>query len=96
MRTGPALELLVDDGSEDGTVRVIRQCAHQDPRVRLIALARNYGQTAAMQAGFDHALGRVVVSMDGDLQNDPRDIPALLAALDRGYDLVAGYRENRA
>ncbi len=60
-----------------------------------IALARNVGQTAAMMAGFDHAQGRVIVSLDGDLQNDPRDIPALLAKLDEGYDLVCGWRQQR-
>ncbi|HET8650817.1 MAG TPA: glycosyltransferase family 2 protein [Gemmatimonadales bacterium] len=87
--------LLVDDGSRDGTVARAHQCAQTDHRVRVIELARNYGQTQAMQAGFDEARGDVVVSMDGDLQNDPRDIPRLLAKLDEGYDLVAGYRLKR-
>ncbi|MCL7982702.1 MAG: glycosyltransferase family 2 protein, partial [marine benthic group bacterium] len=87
--------LLVDDGSTDGT-RVAAESAEQaDDRVRLLPLARNYGQTAAMQAGFDHSCGRAVVSMDGDLQNDPADIPALVARLADGYDLVAGYRVRR-
>ncbi|MCL7973814.1 MAG: glycosyltransferase family 2 protein [marine benthic group bacterium] len=87
--------LLVDDGSTDGT-RVAAESAEQaDDRVRLLPLARNYGQTAAMQAGFDHSRGRAVVSMDGDLQNDPADIPALVARLADGYDLVAGYRVRR-
>ncbi len=87
--------VLVDDGSRDATVTIAGEIAAADPRVRLLRLARNYGQTPAMQAGFDHARGRVVVSMDGDLQNDPRDIPRLVAKLDEGYDLVAGYRERR-
>ncbi len=87
--------LLVDDGSRDATVAIVTQIARDDARVRLIPLARNYGQTPAMQAGFDHARGRVVVSMDGDLQNDPRDIPQLVAKLEEGYDLVAGYRLRR-
>lgn len=87
--------ILVDDGSADATVATAQRSAGGDPRVRLVRLARNYGQTPAMQAGFDHARGRVIVSMDGDLQNDPADIPRLLATLEEGYDLVAGYRERR-
>ncbi|MBA2245864.1 MAG: glycosyltransferase family 2 protein [Gemmatimonadetes bacterium] len=95
---GPELEwelVLVDDGSRDATAPLAEEIAAADPRVRLLQLARNYGQTPAMQAGFDHARGRVVVSMDGDLQNDPRDIPRLVEKLEEGYDLVAGYRERR-
>jgi glycosyltransferase involved in cell wall biosynthesis len=92
----PEWELvLVDDGSRDATAEIASALADADPRVRLIRLARNYGQTAAMQAGFDHARGGVVVSMDGDLQNDPYDIPLLIAKLREGYDLVAGYRIRR-
>jgi glycosyltransferase involved in cell wall biosynthesis len=87
--------ILVDDGSQDRTREVILEAAREDPRVRLVPLARNYGQSTAMQAGFDHARGDVVVTMDGDLQNDPRDIPALLEKLSEGYDLVAGYRIRR-
>jgi len=87
--------VLVDDGSSDDTRDRIALEAATDDRIRLIALARNFGQTAAMQAGFDYARGRVVVSMDGDLQNDPTDIPSLLAKLDEGFDLVVGYRVNR-
>ncbi len=92
---GPWELVLVDDGSTDGTVPTVVRLAAQDTRIRLVRLARNYGQTAAMQAGFDHARGGVVVSMDGDLQNDPQDIPLLVAKLQEGYDLVAGYRVNR-
>jgi glycosyltransferase involved in cell wall biosynthesis len=92
---GPSWELLlVDDGSSDRTAD-LAEAAGSDPRIRTVRLARNYGQTLAMQAGFDQAWGEVVVSMDGDLQNDPRDIPRLVATLESGYDLVAGYREHR-
>ena len=87
--------ILVDDGSRDRTREIVGTLSSRDPRVRLVALARNYGQSTAMQAGFDHSRGRVVVTMDGDLQNDPRDIPLLLERLDEGYDLVAGYRIRR-
>jgi len=87
--------VLVDDGSRDSTVARARSAVAQDSRVRLVRLARNYGQTPAMQAGFASARGNVIVTMDGDLQNDPADIPRLVARLDEGYDLVAGYRERR-
>lgn len=87
--------LLVDDGSRDDTYARARECARRDPRVRTLRLARNYGQSTATQAGFDHARGEVVVTIDGDLQNDPGDIPMLVAKLEEGYDLVAGYRVNR-
>jgi len=87
--------ILVDDGSTDATPTIAARISAEDPRVRLIRLARNYGQTPAMQAGFDHARGDIVVSMDGDLQNDPGDIPRLVERVEEGYDLVAGYREKR-
>jgi glycosyltransferase involved in cell wall biosynthesis len=86
--------ILVDDGSRDGTWSEVRTAA-ADPRVRGLRLGANVGQTAAMMAGFDDALGEVIVSLDGDLQNDPRDIPALVAKLDEGYDLVCGWRQRR-
>jgi glycosyltransferase involved in cell wall biosynthesis len=86
--------ILVDDGSQDDTWAQVAAVA-EDPRVRGLRLGRNVGQTAAMMAGFDHARGRVIVSLDGDLQNDPRDIPALVAKLGEGYDLVCGWRERR-
>ncbi|HEY4647999.1 MAG TPA: glycosyltransferase family 2 protein [Gemmatimonadales bacterium] len=85
--------ILVDDGSDDDTWAQVRAVA--GPQVRGLRLGRNVGQTAAMMAGFDHARGSVVVSLDGDLQNDPRDIPALIAKLDEGYDLVCGWRQKR-
>ena len=86
--------ILVDDGSRDDTWEQVRAAA-ADPRVRGLRLGRNVGQTAAMMAGFDHARGDVIVSLDGDLQNDPRDIPALVSKLDEGYDLVCGWRHQR-
>jgi glycosyltransferase involved in cell wall biosynthesis len=86
--------ILVDDGSRDDTWAQV--CAVADgSRIRGLRLGRNVGQTAAMMAGFDHSRGRVVVSLDGDLQNDPTDIPALIAKLDEGYDLVCGWRRQR-
>lgn len=87
--------LFVDDGSRDETVAKLAPIAAADPHVRLIRLARNYGQTAAVQAGFDHARGQVIVTMDGDRQNDPRDIGKLLRCLDEGYDIVSGWRKDR-
>jgi glycosyltransferase involved in cell wall biosynthesis len=92
--TGSYEIILVDDGSRDGTWGEVRTAA-VDPRVRGLRLGANVGQTAAMMAGFDHARGEVIVSLDGDLQNDPRDIPALVAKLDEGYDLVCGWRQRR-
>ena len=87
--------ILVDDGSRDGTWGEVRAAAAADPRVVGLRLGANVGQTAAMMAGFDHARSEVIVSLDGDLQNDPRDIPALVAKLDEGYDLVCGWRQRR-
>src|SRR4051812_47237174 len=92
--TGSFEIILVDDGSRDDTWEQIRQGA-ADSRVHGLRLGRNVGQTAAMMAGFDHASGSVIVSLDGDLQNDPGDIPALVSKLDEGYDLVCGWRRNR-
>lgn len=87
--------ILVDDGSTDGCGQLLKQIALTHPKLRAIILRRNYGQTAAMAAGFNLARGRAIVSLDGDLQNDPADIPLLLAKLEEGYDLVSGWRENR-
>ncbi|HEX7078107.1 MAG TPA: glycosyltransferase family 2 protein [Candidatus Eisenbacteria bacterium] len=95
-RSGHPYEILfVDDGSRDGTVRILRDIAARDRRVRVIKLRRNYGQTPSMRAGIDAATGDVIVTMDGDLQNDPEDIASLVEHLGRGYDLVAGWRRNR-
>ena len=85
----------VDDGSTDGSLKILRQIAEVDARVRVVALRRNYGQTAAMAAGIDAASGKVLIPMDADLQNDPADIIRLLEKLDEGYDVVSGWRKNR-
>lgn len=87
--------LLIDDGSTDGTYERMLEIAERDPRFRVLKLRGNYGQTAALYAGFTHAAGDVIVSMDGDLQNDPRDIPAMVEKLQDGHDVVAGWREDR-
>jgi glycosyltransferase involved in cell wall biosynthesis len=87
--------VLVDDGSADGSFEVMKEIALRDASWKVIRFRRNFGQTAAMAAGFSAASGRVVVPMDGDLQNDPLDIPALLAKIDEGYDVVSGWRQNR-
>ncbi|MFZ5585763.1 MAG: glycosyltransferase family 2 protein [Thermodesulfobacteriota bacterium] len=85
----------VDDGSVDQSFALLRQIAQADPRAVVVSFRRNFGQTAAMSAGFDHARGHIIVTMDGDLQNDPRDIPKLLAKLNEGYDIAAGWRLDR-
>src|SRR5437762_9065782 len=87
--------IYVDDGSTDGSLEVLRELAARDPRVRIIALRRNYGQTPAMAAGIDAARGEVLIPMDADLQNDPADIGRLLEKIDEGYDVVSGWRKNR-
>jgi dolichol-phosphate mannosyltransferase len=87
--------ILVDDGSRDGTSHKIRSLLPFYPNFRVIRLRRNFGQTAALAAGFDHATGSIVITMDGDLQNPPEEIPTLLSKLDEGYDLVSGWREAR-
>jgi glycosyltransferase involved in cell wall biosynthesis len=87
--------VLVDDGSRDSTFARAAALVRADPRLRVVRLRRNFGQTAAMAAGIRHARGRVIVTMDGDLQNDPADIPRLLERLHQGYDIVAGWRRHR-
>lgn len=87
--------ICVDDGSDDGSTELLKQLARRHPTLKAIILRRNYGQTAAMAAGFEAAQGHTIVTMDGDLQNDPQDILALVAKLDEGYDLVSGWRRNR-
>lgn len=85
----------VDDGSTDGSSELLKQYARSRSDLRAVLLRRNYGQTAAMSAGFKHAQGKVIVTLDGDLQNDPADIPHLIARLQEGYDLVSGWRKQR-
>ncbi len=87
--------IFVNDGSTDGTAALLDKVAAADPNVKVIHLRRNFGQTAAMMAGFDFARGDIIIPMDGDLQNDPMDIPRLLAKLDEGYDVVSGWRKGR-
>ncbi len=87
--------VFVDDGSRDDSFAILARLAGGEPRDVVVRLRKNFGQTAAMSAGFDHASGKVVVTMDGDLQNDPRDIPKLLAKLAEGYDIAAGWRHDR-
>src|SRR3984893_2401607 len=87
--------IIVDDGSIDGSFAVLEQLAASDPHLKVVRLRRNFGQTPALQAGIDWSSGEVLVTMDGDLQNDPADIPELLAKLSEGYDAVLGLRANR-
>lgn len=95
-KLGRSAEIVyVDDGSTDGSLGVLRELAALDARVRVVALKRNYGQTAAMAAGIDAARGKVLIPMDADLQNDPADIVRLLEKLDEGYEVVSGWRKNR-
>ena len=87
--------IYVDDGSTDSSLKILREIASEDDRVRVISLRRNYGQTAAMSAGIDAAKGDILIPMDADLQNDPKDIARLLEKLNEGYDVVSGWRKNR-
>jgi dolichol-phosphate mannosyltransferase len=94
--TGREFEIIaVDDGSSDGSVDVLAELANAEPRLITVTLARNFGQTAAMMAGFDHSRGAIIIPIDADLQNDPTDIPRLLAKLDEGFDVVSGWRRTR-
>ena len=93
---GRSYEIIyIDDGSTDGSLPKLRDIAARDPRVRVISLRRNYGQTAAMSAGIDYARGSVLIPMDADLQNEPGDISRLLDKLDEGYNVVSGWRKDR-
>ncbi|MCP5101259.1 MAG: glycosyltransferase family 2 protein [Chloroflexi bacterium] len=87
--------VLVDDGSKDRSWEIMQGFPEKDGRFRVICLRRNFGQTAAFSAGFDHSTGDVVITMDGDLQNDPMDMPKLLDKMDEGYDIVSGWRIDR-
>ncbi len=87
--------ILINDGSIDGSATILDRLAQKDSRVKVVHFRRNYGQTAAMMAGIDYANGDVIIPIDADLQNDPEDIPKLLAKLDEGYDICSGWRKNR-
>jgi glycosyltransferase involved in cell wall biosynthesis len=95
-QVGQSFELVfVDDGSRDRTYKLLEEIVAVDSRVLLVKLRRNFGQTSALAAGFDHASGEFILAMDGDLQHDPNEIPKFLAKLDEGYDVVSGWREHR-
>ncbi len=95
-RLGRSYEVLfIDDGSLDGSTALLREIAAVDPNVRLLEFVRNFGQTAAMSAGFDHARGEIIIPLDADLQNDPEDIPRIIAELEAGSDVVSCWRQDR-
>src|SRR2546425_7139475 len=95
-RFEPVEFIFIDDHSTDGTRHILSELAQSDPRVTVIRLKRNYGQTGALAAGFDYTSGDVIISMDGDLQHDPGEIPMLLTTFeDTGCDIVSGWRKNR-
>ena len=87
--------LFINDGSTDNSEKEIQDKIKSNSHIKLINLRRNYGQTAAMQAGFDHSKGEIIIPMDGDLQNDPKDIPMLIDKINEGYDVVSGWRKTR-
>jgi glycosyltransferase involved in cell wall biosynthesis len=87
--------IFVDDGSKDGTFRMLSEIARDDHRVVVVRLRRNFGQTAALKAGFDHSLGEIIISLDGDLQHDPSEIPRFIEKIKEGYDIVSGWRVER-
>src|SRR5580704_6611335 len=93
---GEAYEMVfVDDASKDGTFRLLAEIAAADHRVTVVKLRRNFGQTAALKAGFDHSRGEIIISMDGDLQHDPAEIPAFIEKMKEGYDIASGWRVSR-
>ncbi len=95
-RLGKSYEIIfVDDGSWDETLVVLKKLFEEDPKIRIIRLRKNFGQTAALSAGFDHARGRIIITLDADLQNDPNDFALLLAKIEEGYDIVSGWRVQR-
>lgn len=87
--------IAIDDGSRDGSYEKLKKLHAEEPRIKVIRFRANFGQTAAFSAGFDKARGKIIITMDGDLQNDPADIPAMVAKLNEGYDIVAGWRYDR-
>src|ERR1700757_718705 len=95
-QVGESFELvLVDDGSNDRTYKLLEEIAAVDSRVLVVKLRRNFGKTSALAAGFDHASGEFIVAMDGDLQHDPNDIPTFIEKIGEGYDIVSGWRKER-
>ncbi len=87
--------IIVDDGSTDGTLARLKELKSTYPWLKIVVLRRNFGQSAAFTAGIDHASGEIIVTMDGDLQNDPADIPLLLEKIEEGFDVVSGWRKDR-
>ena len=87
--------IFIDDGSRDNSPSILRELEAGDPRIRILQFVRNFGQTAAMSAGFEHSRGDVIIPLDADLQNDPRDIPKILETLDQGFDVVSCWRQKR-
>ncbi|MCX8116299.1 MAG: glycosyltransferase family 2 protein [Desulfobacterota bacterium] len=87
--------IFIDDGSIDGTLEALIEAHRKDPHIKIISFTRNFGQTAALSAGIDSCFGDIIIPMDGDLQNDPEDIPHLLKKMDEGYDVVSGWRKDR-
>jgi len=95
-RIGKDYEVIfIDDGSYDDTLSLLRPICKKDPRIKFISFSRNFGQTSALSAGIDLSKGKIIIPMDGDLQNDPEDIPALLQKIEEGYDVVSGWRKDR-